>query len=207
MQVSSLSIYCLSVSNASLNTCSVILKFFKRFSFKLGTMLSFLNKRCCKGVGRKRFFVISGVGWGDQRRVCEDTWRNLPRHAPSMSSLCDFAALTDNTLSAGRSTWNPELCAACMQPPWLEHPVTGSSSFCELCCRPLTPNLCPWGARLHRSPRSLVLSTCSLPALWWVTCCWPNNSRPAPAGPTQQTPLLSCDWTIPPPMSSDPFLS
>lgn len=148
MQVSSLSIYCLSVSNASFNTCSVILKFFKRFSFELGTMLSFLNIGCWKGAGRKSFFVISGVGW-DQQRGCEDTWRNLPRHGPRMRSLCDFGALPDNTLSAGLSTWNPELCAACM-PPWLEHPVTGSSSFCELCCIPLTPRPLPLR---HQAPQ------------------------------------------------------
>lgn len=47
-------------------------------------------------------------------------------HRSKMLSFCDFAALGDDILSVDLSTWNPELYAACMQPPWAENHITGS---------------------------------------------------------------------------------
>lgn len=133
--------------------------------------------------------------------------RNLPHHGPRMRSLCDFAALPDNTLSASLSTWNPELCVACMQPPWLEHPVTGSSSFCEICCILLTLKPLP----LRRQVPMLTQVTGAKNLLSAYTpvgdLLFAPQLQTALVGPTQQIPLLSCDWAIPLSMRSDPLLS
>lgn len=126
--------------------------------------------------------------WGHQ-------W-NLPQPQPEMRSLCDFAALLDHTLSAVFLARDPELCAACVQ-------VVVPSASSAACLSPQAS--APEAPRLHCSPRSWVAVRLLPPALWWVASCSPSSSRPVPPLPSQQTPLMSCDWTMLPLMRPCPL--
>lgn len=107
----------------------------------------------------------------------------------------DFAALHDEILSAGLSTWNPELYEACMQPPRAEQYIIGSVPSSDLLHPSHPEGLCPSRHQTPTAHPGQLLRACFLPALWKMVCYLPGNSRPTPAG--QISKLFCCPVTKP----------